>query len=418
MDSNPNYGIIADFIVLTPLLLLVRAALPRKGVVEASFALLGAYLVYTAAPRFLPFYVIYWACVYALQWGMLAAATRLKGLASKALTTGVILLTLSPMVIWKIWPAPFVEWFTATFARVIWTGSTAFGAYDIIAPIAAPIGLSFVTFRALDLLIKVRLELLKPISPLEIAYYGFFGPVLAVGPVIEYEEVRLKDELPRFPAASDIGAGLFRIALGAIKVMALAYFLSNWSNTLWNGGKAGVAASWAAVLTYGFFFYVNFSGYSDLAIGASRLHGICLKENFNNPYAKTNPQQFWASWHMSLTRWCQRYVFVPLGGMRASRQYVATFFTIMTIALWHGISWNTVVFGVYHAAFLIGHRYLENRRLAARKPLNQAILARGLKSLGVFLFFAFSLPLLVLPIDSIPEFYGKLTAGAAIHDRP
>ncbi|MEZ5928544.1 MAG: hypothetical protein R3C55_08715 [Parvularculaceae bacterium] len=139
-------------------------------------------------------------------------------------------------------------------------------AYDIIAPIVAPIGLSFATFRALDLLIKIRLELLKPISPLSLAYYGFFGPVLAVGPVIEYEEVRLKDRLTRFPAASDIGAGLFRIALGAIKVMALAYFLSKWSNDLWRSGEAGWAASWAAVLLYGMFFYVNFSGYSDLAI--------------------------------------------------------------------------------------------------------------------------------------------------------
>ncbi|HPE32982.1 MAG TPA: MBOAT family O-acyltransferase, partial [Parvularculaceae bacterium] len=415
----PNYGIIADFIILTPLLLLLRAALPRRTVVEASFTLVGAYLIYTAAPRFLPFYALYWAAIYALQWAMWAAAKKIGGLPSKILTAATIVVTLSPMVIWKLWPAPFVEWFTATFARVIWTGSEMLGAYDIIAPIVAPIGLSFATFRALDLLIKIRLDLLKPISPLSLAYYGFFGPVLAVGPVIEFEEVRLKDQLSRFPAASDIGAGLFRIALGAIKVMALAYFLSKWSNDLWHGGDAGWAGSWGAVLLYGMFFYVNFSGYSDLAIGASRLHGVRLKENFNNPYTKTNPQLFWASWHMSLTRWCQRYVFVPLGGMRASRQYIATFFTIMTIALWHGISWTTFIFGSYHAAFLIGHRFVENRRMASKRSLNESMWARGLKSLGVFIYMSLSLPLLALPLESIPEFYGKLVIpGVSSHDRP
>jgi len=411
MDSNPNYGIIADFIILTPLLLLLRAALPRRTVVEASFTLVGAYLIYTAAPRFLPFYALYWATIFALQWAMWAAAKKIGGLASKIVTAAIIVITLSPMVIWKLWPAPFVEWFTATFARVIWTSSGMLGAYDIIAPIVAPIGLSFATFRALDLLIKIRLELLKPISPLSLAYYGFFGPVLAVGPVIEYEEVRLKDRLTRFSAASDIGAGLFRIALGAIKVMALAYFLSKWSNDLWRSGEAGWAASWAAVLLYGMFFYVNFSGYSDLAIGASRLHGVRLKENFNNPYTKTNPQLFWASWHMSLTRWCQRYVFVPLGGMRASRQYIATFFTIMTIALWHALSWNMVIFGLYHAVFLIAHRFIDSRKGVAKPVKEDAVWLRMLKSFGVFAYVSFSIPLFALPVDSVPSFYAKLIPG-------
>lgn len=411
MDSNPNYGIIADFIVLTPLLLLVRAIWPRKAVVEASFAVVGAYLVYTAAPRFLPFYLAYWVGVYGLQWLMWASAVKLRGLASRLLTIAALLVALAPMLVWKIWPVPFVEWFTATFARVIWTGPGAFGAYDIIAPIVAPIGLSFITFRALDLLIKVRLDLLKPVSPLAMAYYGFFGPVLAVGPVIEYEEVQLKDQLSRFPAASDIGIGLFRIALGAIKVMAIAYFLSDWANAFWRGGGAGWMSAWAAVLTYGFFFYVNFSGYSDLAIGASRLHGIRLKENFNNPYTRTNPQQFWASWHMSLTRWCQRYVFVPLGGMRASRQYLATFFTIMTIAFWHGISWNMLIFGLYHAAFLIGHRYLENRTKRETKTKEDPFWLRSAKSFGVFTFVSLSIPLISLPIESVPAFYAKLIPG-------
>jgi D-alanyl-lipoteichoic acid acyltransferase DltB (MBOAT superfamily) len=411
MDSNPNYGIIADFIVLTPLLLLIRAALPRRETVEASFALVGAYLVYTAAPRFLPFYFLYWASVYALQWIMWWAANKLTNLVSKGVTAAAILTALAPMAIWKLWPAPFVEWFTATFARVIWSGAPGFGAFDILAPIAAPIGLSFVTFRALDLLIKVRLDLLKPISPLSLAYYGFFGPVLAVGPVIEFEEVRLKDRLPRWPAASDIANGLFRIAIGAIKVMLIAFALSRYANVFWRNGEAGAAGAWAALLIYGLYFYVNFSGYSDLAIGASRLHGIKLKENFNNPYTKTNPQAFWNSWHMSLTRWCQRYVFVPLGGMRTSRQYIATFATIMTIAFWHGISWSMAIFGAFHALLLIGHRYIDSRRRSGAVRHSDSIWLRGMKSFGMLVAVSCSIPLFSLPIGDIPDFYSKLIPG-------
>ena len=84
----------------------------------------------------------------------------------------------------------------------------------------------------------------------------------------------------------------------------------------WASGKAPWHMVWVAMLAYAVHFYINFSGYSDLAIGLARIWGLKLKENFNNPYFKTNPQAFWASWHMSLTRWAQRYVFVPLGGMR------------------------------------------------------------------------------------------------------
>ena len=93
-----------------------------------------------------------------------------------------------------------------------------------------------------------------------------------------------------------------------------------------------------------------------MAIGSARILGFRLAPNFNNPYLKTNPQDFWNSWHMSLTRFAQRNVFVPMGGMRAQTQYVAIVATMMVIALWHDLSIPLVIFGLYHSAGLIIHR--------------------------------------------------------------
>ena len=407
MNGNANFGIIADFIILAPLLMLLRAAIPRAAALQAGSTIIGLYLVYSVAPRFLPFYLGFWAIVWALQHGMLAA-TKSKGALSKIVTALIILAALSPMVIWKLWPDPFVNWTTETFAKAIFHGAPALFPLDVLAPVIAPIGLSFATFRALDILIKIRLDLLKPLNPLETLYYGFFAPVLAVGPVIEYEEIKLPAKLERAPKSGDIAVGLFRISLGVAKVMILAFALSALANHWWQGGKATWIAAWGALLAYGFYFYVNFSGYSDLAIGASRLLGLKLKENFNNPFTKTNPQQFWASWHMSLTRWCQRYVFVPLGGMRANRQYIATFATIMVIALWHAISWSMVIFGLFHAVFLLAHRYVENRRAKAKRALSASVAVKSLKALGVFAYVAMSIPLFTLRLQDIPGFYAKL----------
>ncbi len=95
---------------------------------------------------------------------------------------------------------------------------------------------------------------------------------------------------------------------------------------------------WFELLRFGLFFYFNFSGFSDIAVGTALLFGFKISPNFNNPYVKTNPQDFWNSWHMSLTKFCQRNVFVPLGGMRRNRQYPAILATIMVIALWHDLT--------------------------------------------------------------------------------
>jgi D-alanyl-lipoteichoic acid acyltransferase DltB (MBOAT superfamily) len=162
---------------------------------------------------------------------------------------------------------------------------------------------------------------------------------------------------------------------------------------------------WFELVLYAWYFYFNFSGYSDLAIGVARLFGFRLKPNFSRPYTRMNPQAFWNSWHMSLTRFAQRNVFVPLGGMRQRSQYVAIAATMMVIALWHDISLALVLFGLYHTAGIIGARLLNQVRPAATDP--STLLKTG-KAFLLFMFVVASLPMLVLKFDELGRFYEAL----------
>lgn len=279
---------------------------------------------------------------------------------------------------------------------------------DFLAGSVIPMGLSFFTFRALDLLLKNYLELLEPISLGRILYYGFFPPILALGPISEYEEVRYEKDIPRIPIAGDVAVGLVRISFGGVKIFLISAIFEAGASALWNNAEAALWAQWTALLLYGMFFYFNFSGYSDVAIGCARVLGIKLKENFDNPFMKKDPHAFWASWHMSLTRWANRYVFTPFGGMRANRQYIAIFMTIMVIALWHGLTWSIFAFGLFHAIIMMAHRYLLNRKQEKQEKVEDNIASLWFKRFCVFTFVSFSIPALILPTRESLIFYAGL----------
>ena len=162
---------------------------------------------------------------------------------------------------------------------------------------------------------------------------------------------------------------------------------------------------WLNLFLYMWFFYLNFAGYSDLAIGTARLLGFRLKENFSWPYFRRNIAEFWNNWNMSLSRFAQRNAFVPLGGYRPRTQYVALFATIMVIALWHDISIAMVLFGCYHGFALIVHRFLQGRRADAPEP---GPLGAWGRIVATNLFVMLSFPLLVLPIGAALRFYAAL----------
>jgi D-alanyl-lipoteichoic acid acyltransferase DltB (MBOAT superfamily) len=316
-----------------------------------------------------------------------------------------VVVTLAPMVAWKLFPFDFTVHFNVVFDALIYRVSNVAGSIDAVRPIILPIGLSFATFRAVDLLVQSYLGTIDPQSLGQILFYGFFPPVQVIGPVIEYSEVAAQSHSTAGMKLDDYRVAFTQAVVGAVKLFVLAVPLASSANLFIVYQSSPAWTLWFELFVYAWYFYLNFSGYSDLAIAAARLFGFKLKPNFSRPYTRQNPQEFWNSWNMSLTRFAQRNVFVPLGGMRERTQFVAIFATMMTIALWHDISIPLVIFGVYHSCGLIGARLLNRRRPAATDPSWQL---RTGKALLLFVYVAFSLPLLTLSLGRLGGFYQAL----------
>lgn len=396
------YSLFVLLLVLVPLYALVTRPLWRRLI----FTLTGCYLLWLIAPRLLLFYSLLWVLVAWLQRLVYWSAEKPHGLAVFWL---VLLTCLAPMAAWKFLGEPFVAYFNlatngllAYFPGYLWEIDTA---RDILIPI----GLSFATFRALDLLIKTYVGRQGILSIEEVLFYGFFPPVQVVGPIIEYEEIQQHGAKSAPLKPDDALYGVLRIAWGLFKILFVASILEGSGAVFSNYPTESMATLWVGLVAYTWYFYINFSAYSDLAIGFSRIFGFRLKENFANPYFSRNIAEFWNSWHMSLSRFAQRNVFVPVGGFRKERQYIALFLTMMTIALWHDISLNMVAFGLYHAAALMIQRVWSSRFQlsgSASRMLAPVFV------LMTFLTATLGLPMLVLPLDTAMEFYNALLLGA------
>ncbi|MEJ7801269.1 MAG: MBOAT family O-acyltransferase [Ilumatobacter sp.] len=387
-------------VVLVPMLLLIRVGGARRALLIVT----GLYLLALVAPRLALFHLALWIVVAALQPIVSVTAERTHGLVRGLWVLWVSLaVTLLPMLAWKLWPESFVVEMNVWTNAVFRDTSDLAEAIDFTAPIVAPIGLSFSSFRAADLLIKTNLGLVERLTPGRVLAYGVFPPLLVVGPIASYDEVAKTLERP-IPMERDRALrGGTQILVGLFKVFVLAFLLS------WSGDIFRLFADnapwrvWVALVAFTWFFYVNFSGYSDMAIGTGRLLGGDLRPNFNSPYTTTTPAGFWNSWHISLTRFLRTNVFTAMVGRRAQRQYAATTVTMVLIGLWHSITWASLVFGLYHAVSLVGHRVVEKRR-----PASEHRAWRFLKPVMVFVWFALSLPLLQLDLGDAVAFYGSL----------
>lgn len=401
-----NYEFLINAFYLTIPLVVLRAIHPEAWSQRAAYIAAGIILLYWAAPRFILYYLAFWTITWLFQKAVVRAAASDRPWSISVVTACVLTLALLPMIYWKLDKATF-----ESAVQIVFGG----GIKLLLPPLMLtegslgplePLGLSFATFRAVDLLIKVRIKILEPLDWHRTLYYGLFPPILAIGPIAEYEEVEREGRLKRLPEPEDIAIGLTRMALGAIKLFVLASALAGSFDFLKQPAAHSTAMLWLALVAYAWWFYLNFSGFSDFAIGVARVNGIKLKENFDNPYFKPSPQAFWASWHMSLTRFAQRNIYVPLGGAKRNRQYFALFMTMMVIALWHGISWPLVVFGTYHGLAMVAERYLQNRR--GRSKPQRTIYVQALKTLGTFFFVALSIPILVLPLEVLLSLYARL----------
>jgi alginate O-acetyltransferase complex protein AlgI len=252
---------------------------------------------------------------------------------------------------------------------------------ELLQQITIPIGISFWTFQGLSYLFDLyREEELNP-TLLEFCLYMALWPTVLSGPVC-----RLPKMLPQFrnrpdgSISEDFSIGTVRIIQGLFMKLVLAQLLAAGLTPDGgvNAGFDGVAPPrsgldvWALAIGYGFQIFFDFAGYSNIVIGAARLLGIRLQENFDRPYLSLTPSIFWTRWHMSLSFWIRDYVFLPLASVRRDPwwPYAAMIISMTIFGFWHGASLTYIAWGIYHGLLLLGHRLCQraNKRLQLKLP--------------------------------------------------
>ncbi len=242
-----------------------------------------------------------------------------------------------------------------------------FGATDPlpVPDILLPLGISFYIFPTVSATVDVYRGTVAPArSLLHYACYIALFPKLVSGPIARLSQIepQLERLAPRLTWRL-AGGGLFLIACGLFKKLLVADQLAPHVNGLFAAHEhLGLAGGWAAALGYTLQLYFDFSGYTDVAIGAGLLLGLKLPQNFDAPYKSVSIQDFWRRWHITLGAWLRDYLYIPLGGNRKgrTRTYLNYVITFLLGGLWHGAGWTFVLWGGMHGAGLATHKALED----------------------------------------------------------
>jgi len=226
--------------------------------------------------------------------------------------------------------------------------------------IALPIGISFYTFHGISYLVdlyKKNIPALK--SPVDVGLYIAFFPQLVAGPIVRYSDIA-EQLMSRNVNTDALFYGCIRFIRGLAKKIIIANTVGKFVDLALQGNvtemPAGIA--WLCLIGYTLQIYYDFSGYSDMAIGLAKMFGFHFKENFDHPYSATSIQDFWRRWHISLSSWFRDYVYIPLGGNQKgiARTYVNLFIVFLITGMWHGASWNFIIWGLFHGLFIILER--------------------------------------------------------------
>lgn len=254
--------------------------------------------------------------------------------------------------------------------------------------LSLPLGISFFTFQGLSYIIDVyRRKTDAQRSWTKYALYISMFPQLVAGPIVMYSDIQR--QLDRRTVNSEwFGRGAERFIIGLSKKVLLANALGEAVTAA--QATPGVLAAWLCALLYSLQIYFDFSGYSDMAIGMGYMLGFKLPENFDHPYISKSITEFWRRWHMTLSAWFRDYVYIPLGGNRVSAgRHIFNLLAVWTLTgLWHGASWNFVLWGMYYAVILVCEKYVLAGWLKRMSSASRRIYTLALVAVGWVIFMA------------------------------
>jgi len=243
--------------------------------------------------------------------------------------------------------------------------NTVVGSDMGLLHLALPLAISFFTFQQIAYLVDSYRQETAEYDFLNYALFVTFFPQLIAGPIVHHKEM-----MPQFASRwnlvknyRNIALGLFIFSMGLFKKVVIADTFATWATNGFDKAEVlNLIEAWATSLSYTFQLYFDFSGYTDMAIGAALLFNIKLPINFNSPYKAKDIQDFWRRWHITLSRFLRDYIYIPLGGSRVAEYRVQTNLMITFIigGFWHGAGWTFIFWGFLHGSALVIHRVWKN----------------------------------------------------------
>ncbi len=399
-----------EFLIFFPIFLLCYFLLPKKLKMPAMLAL--SYWFY-AAWNFRLLALIIFTTAVSYFCALAIEKTEKKGL-KKLCITLTLIVCLGTLFFFK-----YYNFMAGTVSGVM---SAINGkAYDFSLNLILPVGISFYTFQTLSYAIDVyRGDIKAERNFFWYALFVSFFPQLVAGPIERPDN--LLPQLKEFHrlTAENAFLGMQKMAVGFFKKIAVADILAGYVNSVYNDiGNATATGIIIATVLFAVQIYCDFSGYTDIAIGCSRIMGIRLMQNFDRPYSARSIKEFWDRWHISLSTWFRDYLYIPLGGNRCSRAryYLNLFVVFLVSGLWHGANWTFVIWGALHGFFRIFGSATKKYRMALYTKIGIKTDSRVFAAMQRFTtFFFVCLAWIFFRANSISDVgaaFGKLFSSPA-----
>ena len=278
-----------------------------------------------------------------------------------------------------------------------------FNSHISLLNIVMPIGISFYTFQIISYLVDVYRKEVKPQENiLKLATYVTLFPQLIAGPIVRYKDIN-KELDKRDEKLEDVSYGFRRFIIGLAKKVIIANSLGELVNILDSSVSVTIVATWLKAISYMMQIYFDFSAYSDMAIGLGRIFGFHFLENFDYPYMSKSITEFWRRWHISLGSWFRDYVYIPLGGSRRGNGILIRNILIVwaLTGLWHGASWNFIIWGLYFGILLLIEKLFVKKYLEKIPGVFRCIYTLFIVLISFIIFSADSMNGALLTINNL-----------------